>query len=800
MRNLMRRLLGSPAFALAVICTVAVAVGANTLVFSVVNGVLLRPLPFRNPGRLVAVVNSGAQRPGNGISPLDFIDWREQVHAFDGFAGWQTSSLILLGETQSVGVTAASVSANWFDVLGIPIALGRGFAPDEDQDGSDNRVVVLSDGLWRDQFGANPRVIGTTIELDNQRYSVIGVAAPGYASLPSPVDLWRPFVITPAMRVSNARGSRYIQLAVGRLRAGVSLLQSRADVQAVAERLHRQYPDEETGLRYDIEPLRAHLVASAKPVLLVLFAAVGAILLIACANVANLILVRTAGRAAEIGVRVALGAERARIARDIVGESVFFAVVGSALGFLVALVGLHALGSAHIGDVPRLDEVAIDGRVVGFTIIVAVLTGALAGLGPALRASSANAIRIVTSAARGATAQKSVRRARSAFIVGELALAVPLLVSAGLFGRSLGRLLSVNPGFNADHVVRFDLTVPDTTAVRLRAFTDDLMQRLEAMPGVEAAGAGFSVPFPGRKTMSGFHVVGHPQDPHDQPSLADLNMVTPSYFTVLGVPLIHGRLFTPEDMVGGPGVVVVNQTLAATYFKNEDPIGRTLTDISVNGLSPAGNKSIVGVVGDTKSSDLSAPSTPAIYLPYDQAPVPFLTVALRSPEGPNALLRSARRVVAALDPTVPVSHGTTLDRSVRASAERPRLEVSLVGAFAGIALFLAVVGVYGLVAYTVGVRRREIGIRIALGARRDQVLASVLMQGLRLTALGLVLGIATALVVGRWIRSLLYGVGTTDVVTYATVIGTLIAVSLFASWIPARRAAMTDAVIAMRPE
>ena len=456
MRTLLRRALRKPAFALAVVATVAVAIGATTLIFTIVDGVLLAPLPFPHADRLVAVINTGPDRPGNGISPPDYLDWGERLHSLAGLAGWETHSANLSQNAQPTGVNAASVTPNWFRVLGIRIARGRGFAADEGGTSSPSKVVVLSYRLWHDEFRADPGLIGHTIVLDNERYVVVGVAAPG-AVFPAGTDLWRPFFITPAMRTPDARGVRYL-FAVGRLASGVTLERARRDVEDIATELHQQYPEPETGLRYGLRPLRDDVVARAKPALLLLAAAVGAIFLIASANVANLVIVRVTGQAREIAIRVALGSDRRSIARDIVSETILLSLVGGGIGIALAVGGLHAIAGAHLGNIPRIEDVTIGPGVILFGLGLTLVSGIAAGLGPALGASRPGTLHEVLTAVRSSTARRGTTRLRSALIVSEFVFAVPLLVAAGLLANSFVRLLTVQLGFRAEQVVRFDLT------------------------------------------------------------------------------------------------------------------------------------------------------------------------------------------------------------------------------------------------------------------------------------------------------------------------------------------------------
>lgn len=787
-RQALRGMKRAPWFTFVICGTLAVAIAANTVMFSLVKGVLFAPLALAAPERLVALVNSGV-RAGDYVSPLDLLDLRQQVRGLEALGGYATRSVNLMSGAEPVRLASADVTTNWFTLLDAPLEVGRGFTTGEERP-EGMRTVVLSYTVWRSRFNGDRGVVGRTIRLDDVPYVVAGVAS-RQLTFPGAPDVWRPFVFTPNVLAPRARGSRLLQ-AVGRVRAGTTLAQARAELSMAAARLHQQYPDAETGLAFDLKPLRDYLVGDVRRALLILFGAVGCVLLIACANVANLQLLRANSRSAELSIRLALGSGRARIARQMLIESLLLAIVGGICGVALSWVALHALVGAGIGNLPRINEVSIDGGVLAFSLALTVGTGLLFGVMPAVQGANSDVVKAIKSGTRGSSATKRSAWVRSALVVGEITLVVPLLVGAALFGQSFRRLLAVDPGFRPEHVIRFDLTLPAARydSIRIRSFTNSLDERLNALPGVRGATIGFGVPFTDwAKNMSGFHIVGHPPAAPDQPDLAELKWASPRYFSVLGIPVLRGRVFTKDDGVGGPKVVVVNKAFVKAFLPNENPLGRSLE-----------YGEIVGVVGDTKTEALSATSMPAMYQPVSQSPVPYMTVLVRSPEAPSTVISAARTSVAELDPTLPLFNVMRLEDAVGASASRPRLDAWVVGGFAGVALLLAVIGIYSVMSYLVWERRRELAIRVALGARREQIVRSVLGRGLRLVGFGLGLGLVVALAGNRVLQGLLYGIVPTDPGTYVVVCVTLVAVALAACWGPAQLAARVDPATAMRSE
>ena len=802
-RTAVRSLRATPGFTLAVTATLAIAIGANTLIFSVVNGVLLNPLAFRAPADLVGVVQPGQAAPS--ISVPDFMDWRAQIHGIRELAAYDRGTFNMTGTAEPVRLQAALVSANWFATLGVGVERGRTFAPGEDRPGA-GHVVILSDALWRARFGAEPHTVGRALDLDGTPYTVIGIAPPRF-TFPLNPDVWVPNAFPEWALSPEARGGHFLK-AIGRLAPGTTFAAARSEFAAVTERIRQQYLDLDN-FRYAIEPLQQQIVGDARPALLVLLGAVGCVLLIACANVANLLLVRAASRAGELGIRIALGAGASRIVRYLLAESVVLALLGAAGGVVLASAGIRLLVAAHPGDLPRLDEVTLSVRVLLFTLGVATSAGILFGLMPALQAASPDLVASLKSGMRGASTQRRTSRFRDALVIAETALAVVLLLGAGLLSRSFVRLLAIDPGFLPQQVVRFSVTLPDAqykTWAEIRGFTHNVVRQMEEQPGTVAAAAGFGVPFGDSHASAIFHIEGRAPDLPGHQTAALVHMVTPRFFAAMGIRVIKGRVFTDGDRPGGHQVLVVNEAMVKQYFPGQDAIGQRIDVTGWSDDSTGHNPvkfegEIVGVARDTKTEDLTADALPAVYAAFDRMSQRRLTFVVRTTADPTTLVRAARGVVASTDPTIPVFHAGTFIDALRESESlsRPRLYASVVGTFALASLALAVIGIYGVLAYSVRERRRELGIRLALGARYGQLVGVVVGHGVRLALAGLGVGFAIALVGGRVLSSLLYGVGPADPATYEAVFAGLIAVAALASWVPARRAAVIDPVIAMRP-
>ncbi len=800
LRTALRGMRATPWFTLAVVATLTLAIGANTLIFSVVDSVLLNPLRFRSPDGLVAITalkpRPNAVAP-NAVSPPDFVDWKAQVHRLGALASFAVGTVNMTGVAEPVRLKSAAVSANWFSLLGIAVARGRAFVPDDDR-APPTKVVILSDAFWRSRFNADTTVIGRTVDMDGLPQTIIGIAPPEM-KYPDDPDIWLPSPWRPELLQESARSWHYLRV-IGRIAPGTTFAGAQEEFETVTERLRQQHMDADAQFQYRLTPLRDSLVGASRNALLVLFGAVGCVLLIACANAANLLLVRASGRTSEMGVRIALGASPERIVRALLTESVLLSLLGAAGGIMVASFGIRFLVAAHPGNLPRLDEVTLSLRVLAFTIVVATVTGLLFGLAPALYGASAD----VT---RGMTVQRRSSRWRSGLVIAETAVAVLLLIGAGLLTRTFASLMTIDPGFVPEHVVRFDTFLPDASYIlwtKQRAFADNVVRDLQNLPGTVNAGAAYGVPFSLEGQRSLFHIVGRPDDRAHRQGVY-IQIATPGYFATMGIPVKKGRTFAETDRPGGHQVLIVNEALANQYFPGEDPVGKRLTvemasDTDGHNDTVSLRGEIVGVVGDTRVKDLTVRSGPALYAPEDQFPSNYLTFVVRTRSDPATVLRAARQAVAAVDPTVPIFATGLLADDLRKSLAAPRLSASVVAAFAIVALALAVIGMYGVLAYTVRERRRELGIRIALGAREGQVVGMVVGQGLRLAAAGLCLGLGLALLGGHVLASLLYGVSPNDPPTFEAVSVGLMLVAVLASWLPARRAAVVDPVIAMRPE
>jgi predicted permease len=797
-RYALRQLRRSPGFALVAVLTLALGIGANTAIFSVVNGVLLRPLPFREPDRLVRVFSLDEGKRA-AVSPLDFADWRDQARSFEGLAAVNALTLNLTGGGEPERLEGASVSAALFSVLGVRPIAGRTFAPSEDAPGAP-RLVLLGEPLWRRRFGADPGLVGRTVLLDGEVYTVVGIV-PAASAYPAGAEVWTPLDLSQEAR---SRGARYLRV-IGRLAPGTAASAAGAEMAAIARRLEEQDPDHNTGFGAAVVPLHQQIVGEVRTPLLVLLGAVGFVLLIACANVANLLLARAIGREGELAVRAALGAGRGRIVRQLLTESLLLALLGSAAGVALAAAAMRAFVAAVPDDLPRVAEVGIDGTVLLATAGAALATGLLFGLAPALQASTPILVGTLKQGGRGASGHAGRRRASDALVVAEVALAVVLLAGAGLLTRSFTRLLEVDPGFRPERVTTFTVTLPPAKYgkdAQLQAFAAALVERLARLPGAQSAAVVSGLPLSDAGFSLSFTVDGRPApDPGAEPS-AQVRVATPAYFATMGIPLVRGRAFTERDRDGSPQVVVINREAARRFFPGEDPLGRRV-QLGWTRDSVRMGGEIVGVVGDVRQFGLDAAPVPEIYAPYDQFPLDELSAVVRSTadeQDQAAVLAAVWGAVGELDRDLPVYALRTLEELVSESVARPRFYMLLLGAFAAVALLLSAVGIYGVMSYAVRQRTREIGIRVALGATGGRVLRMVLGQGLTLALAGAILGLLAALWVTRLMASLLYGVSPTDPPALAAGAVVLVAVAALACYLPARRAARADPLTAIRAD
>jgi len=803
-------LLKNPGFTVVAVLALALGIGANTAIFSVLSSILLRPLPYQNPDQLVMVWEVNVKRGGNTVTASypNFADWRDQNKAFDGMAAYVTVGANITEGADPEPLTGAAASANVFDLLGVKPALGRTFLPEDAVPGPGETVVVLSHGLWQRRFGADPNIIGRVVRMNGSSPTVVGVMPPDFQfppqfrrgnSLQPKVDVWAPLRM-PA-NVTEGRGSHAFNV-IGRLKPGVTLGQAQADLDNVAMRLEQEYPNSNKDGRTKLIGLHQQVVGDIRPILLILFGAVFFVLLIACANVANLLLARSSARRKEIAVRAALGASRMRIVRQLITESVLLSGLGGALGLLLAYAGVKLL--VTLSSDPRLANVGIYGWPLAFTLLVSLLTGLIFGLAPALQASKPDLNETLKESSRGASTGISRNRLRSVLVVAEVSLALVLLLGAGLMLRGFMRLQDINPGFNTENVLTMGVSITGqqyAESHRVSAFYQELIERVKALPGAEAVGAVNVLPLSGGSFSNSFNIDGRPKAPGEI-RVADYRAASPDYFRVMDIPLIKGRAFSDRDGKDAPGVAVINDTLARRYFPNEDPLGKRVfvdTGVEMAVYGKAIPREIIGVVGDVRHASLDAQPKPEIYVPFLQNPQ-GMTLVVRTKSEPGQMSASVRNAVAALDKDQLVYRVKTMDQLRADSLAQWHFFMLLLGVFAVAALILAIVGVYGVISYSVSQRRHELGIRLALGAGASDILRLVIRQGMVLVLLGIGIGLVAAIALNRVIFSVLAGIPTTDPVTYAAVSLLLIAVAMVACFLPAHRATKIDPITTLREE
>jgi putative ABC transport system permease protein len=794
-----RQLWKSPGFTLVAVATLALGLGATTAIFSVVDGVVLRPLPFRAPERLVRpyfVSKEGNKQAA--FSVANFLDWRAGSHTVADAAAYHGGTLNLSGGgSEPERLPAAWVSANFFQVVGIRPLAGRTFAPGED-DAKAPRVAVISEKLWRRRFGADPAILGRSLSLNGEPYSLVGILRQGM-QLPGSAAVWVPFVFQP--EDIKARGAVYFG-TIARLAPGATLSQVRTETDVIGRRLALQFPKENEFRTMTVTPLQESMVGDVRKKLLLLLGAVGLVLLIACANVANLLLVRAAAREGEIAVRVALGAGRARIVRQLLTESLVLALAGGLAGVALAAWITRALIALGPRGIPRLEQIGLDGTTLLFALGITLLTGLLFGLAPALQTSRTDLGGVIREGTRGSKGRAGTR-ARSVLVVVEMALAVVLLAGAGLLIRSFQRLQEVDPGFRPARVTTFNLELPESrypNTSKLREVTAALLERLRALPGVDSVGAAvYGMPFSGGVNVLDFTVAGRAPRPVGQSESMRVGTASPDYFKTLGIRIVRGRAFDPRDRAGAPQVVVINETAVRQFFPGEEPLGKRIElGMRSDGVRQGGE--IVGIVADVKQDALEAKVDPQLFLPYDQLPMESVAFVVRSTADPRTVAAAVQGTVRAVDPDLPVYGLQPMTEVVAGATSQSRFYMLLLGGFAAIALVLAAVGIYGVTAYAVRQRTQEIGIRMALGASRDRVLRMVVGQGLTLAFAGAAAGLAGAFLATRGLRSLLYEVSASDPPTFVAVAAVLLAVAALASYLPARRAALTEPQLALKGE
>ncbi len=786
-----RMLLKQPGFTLIAIITLALGIGANTAIFSVVNAVILQPLPYAEPERIVRMYGKFSQGNQAATSPPDFLDYRAQNRTFEEFAAVRADSFNLTGGTEPERIVGANVTTNFFQAIGVKPVLGRSFAPEEEQEGR-ARVAIISEGLWQRRFNLDAGVIGKTLLLDGQSHTIVGVA-PNAGRLPDETEVWRPLAFDkPNMKVRRFHFLR----AFGRLKPGVTLQQAQADLDAVAIGLEKQYPESNTSWRLRLVPLRDELLGDVRTPLYVLLGAVAFVLLIACVNVANLLLARAAGRQKEIAVRCAMGAGRMRIVRQLLTESLLLSVAGGAVGLLLAVWGTEAIVKLAADSIPRAGEIGVDNRVLAFTVLLSLLTGAVFGLVPALQASRPDFNETLKDGGKGTGAARRGSRTRKALVIAEIAPALVLLVGAGLLIQSFRRLQEVDPGFDPRNVLTMRLFLPESKygePGKPRIFFEQLLQRVAALPGVQAVGTTTQLPLRGGGDTY-FKIEGRPFKNPNQQVTALNPAISHDYMLAMSIPLVKGRTFTEQETKETPRVVIINETFARSHFPNEDPLGKRLI---IDDGEPLPCE-IIGVARDIKQFSLAGSPTPTMYMPRIETG--FADLAVRTTGDPLALAAAVRGAVQAIDKDQPIANPRSMEQVLATSVAEPRFRTLLLGLFAALALGLAAVGIYGVMSYTVAQRLPEIGIRRALGAQNADVLRLIVKQGMTPALAGVAVGLAAALALTRLLTRLLFNISANDPLTFIVIAAGLTLVALLACYFPARRATKMDPMEALRCE
>jgi predicted permease len=808
LRYAVRQLRKSPGFTAVAVITLALGIGANTAIFSVVNGVLLRPLAFKDPDRLVRVwhVPPAKSFPGMtmfSVSAANYLDWERQNQVFERMAIYTYHGFTLTGSDKPEQVDACAASSGFFSTLGVQPMLGRVFFPEEDQTGRSN-VVVLSHRLWQEHFGSNPDIVGQKISMDGQNFLVAGVM-PASFRFPDFAQMWTPMAWTDKERA--VRGEHH-SIVIARLKSGVDLKQAQAEMNTISSRLEQQYPDDNKGWGAVVVPLHDDLVSDVRPALLVLLGAVAFVLLIACVNVANLALARTFNRQKEIAIRTALGASSTRVLRQILTESVLLALAGGALGLTFAHSGVRLIMAFLADKLPRSIEVGLDAEVLTFTAAISLLTGIIAGALPALRLTRADVNQALKQGLGRTDVDSGGHRTRSILVVAEVALSLVLLMGAGLMVRSFQQLHGVNPGFDSHGVLTMSASVSRVKfplpALQV-SFFERVLQKVRTLPGVESAGVVDDIPLDNGGSHQPIAIEGRPVVAMSEQPEVDVRLVSAGYMSAMRIPILRGRDLGDTDVAGRPAVILISESMARQFWPGEDALGKRVTLT----FFPDAVREVVGVVGDVKldSLDQTRPSA-TLYFPLDQESVPAnggwnsfpMTLVVRSTTNPASMVSAVSNAVHEVDRDIPVRDIFTMDDLVTNSLSQPRFNMLLLGAFAALALLLAAVGIYSVLSYNVRRRVPEIGIRLALGARFADVLRMVVFEGMKPTLVGVAIGVVGALAMGRFLASLVFGVNPTDPFTFLAVSALLAVIALLASVIPAYRATKVDPMVALRYE
>jgi predicted permease len=804
MRYALRQLRANPTFAIVIVLTLALSIGANSAIFSVIQSVLIQSLPYPQPEKLVRIFLTNAAYPRFALNPFDLRDFRARSKSFEGMAGYTRGDMQLSGLGEPVRLHGFGITSGYFRVLGLAPHLGQEFDAKAEIPGN-GLQVILSDRVWRARFGATRDIIGRKITLNEQPFTVVGVMPPGTAhpgnfyqplTYGEDVDAWWPFAFEGD---PSRRGAHYLE-GIARLKGGVSLAQANAELNAIMNQLGREHGGD---ARWNVLaiPLDSEIVGASRPLLLVLLGAVAMVLLIACANAANLMLTRAAARQQEIAVRVALGAQRSRVVRQLLTESLLIGCVGGALGLAMALAAVKLLVSLLPANFPRAHDIHVSAPLFLFTLVISLGTGVLFGLAPALQASRTDPREGLHKGGRASTSSGHQSRLRNALVMSEVGLACVLLIGAGLMLRSLVNLMHLKPGFHTEHVLTAMLSLPRERYQKPQSvlhFYEELPRNLRSLPGVESAGMGSDLPWTGYDDNAGFTIEG--KEPPQEGFHGRYHMASPDYFRALGTALLRGRFFTDADKADAPAALIINHAMAERYWPGEDAVGKRITFEDM----PKEKDwiTVVGIVGDVKDQAGSPGAAPAFWWPLLQTPfgVPNLSLVVHSDADPQLLVDAIRRQVARLDPALAVADVRSMDKIVTASVATPRFAFLLVGLFGGLAIVLAAIGTYGVIAYSVSQRTAEFGLRMALGARRLDVLRLVLLQAGKLVLVGTAAGILLSLVLAQGLKSLIYEVSPADPLTFTAIGFAVVVVAILAGYIPARRATKADPMVALRAE